>query len=286
MQEMGAEPDPERPENRGPRAGQQEGGPASQPAGGGEAWTGGGRLPDTDPELGSAGRQAPVVPSRCRCPRLGRPCQAPAVSLSSDPFQNFHLWSLYSGFTDPRGVGEGDALQARSSQEQQPSTPGTPAPGAPGLGHTRSDRWMLVRAQLRPQLSAPAQPGAPVGACPWLTWDSVRPFPLWASVLASVQWVVRTREAVMSPSSPVHLEIQMLGGGNLKVRSEGLPLTSSEPRLQLPGLRAQPPGPCVRSLRVAQWLRRQLAGSEKVVFHQELLKQRRGQVYPAGGGWG
>ena len=90
----------------------------------------------------------------------GSRARPPAVSLSSDPFQNFHLWSLCSGFTNPRGVGEEDALQARSSQEQQPSTPRTPAPGAPGLGRTHSDRWMFVRMQLRPQLSAPAQPGA------------------------------------------------------------------------------------------------------------------------------
>lgn len=71
---------------------------------------------------------------------------------------------------------------------------------------------MLVRLQLRPQLSALAQPcalqepvpGSRVTPCP---------SPLRASVLASVQWVVRTREAVMTPSSPVHLEIQVFWRG-------------------------------------------------------------------------
>lgn len=129
----------------------------SVPACGGvEAWTGGGRLPDADPELGSVGRRAPAVPPGAAARDWGRHARPPAVSLSSDPFQNFHLWSLCSGFTNPRGGGEEDALQVCSSQEQQPSTPGTLAPGAPGLGRTHSGRWMFVRMQLRPQLSAPA----------------------------------------------------------------------------------------------------------------------------------
>ena len=33
----------------------------------------------------------------------GSRARPPAVSLSSDPFQNFHLWSLCSGFTIPEG---------------------------------------------------------------------------------------------------------------------------------------------------------------------------------------
>lgn len=90
----------------------------------------------------------------------GSRARPPAASLSSDPIQSFHRWSLCSGFTNPGAGGEEDALQVCSSQEQQPSTPGTLAPGAPGLGRTHSDRWMFVRMQLRPQLSAPAQPGA------------------------------------------------------------------------------------------------------------------------------
>ena len=93
----------------------------------------------------------------------------------------------------------------------------------------------------------------------------------------------------MPPSSPVHLEIQVFWTGVEIPKpevgagaSDLLRTLFSAPRTQSRGAggwRA-----CVRSLRVAQWLGRQLAGSEKVVFHQDPLKQlQRGQVCLAGG---
>lgn len=191
----------------------------SVPACGGvEAWTGGGRLPDADPELGSVGRRAPAVPPGAVARDWGRRARPPAVSLSSDPFQNFHLWSLCSGFTNPRGGGEEYALQVRSSQEQQPSTPRNA-----GSWSSRPGPHTLGQMDVCPDAAAATavcsgSARCPAGASPWLTCDPVCPFPLWASVLASVQWVVQTREAVMPPSSPVHLEIQVFGWG--KPRSQ------------------------------------------------------------------
>lgn len=55
---------------------------------------------------------------------------------------------------------------------------------------------MLVQLQLRPQLSAPAQPWALQELVPGSRM-APRPSPLRASVLVSVQWVVRAGEAVM-----------------------------------------------------------------------------------------
>lgn len=114
---------------------------------------------------------------------------------------------------------------------------------------------MFVLLQLRPQLFAPARPEGQSGAQPSPLWASpsprVTPCPsLWASVLASVQWVAWTQEGVKPlpglsfQDSRCLWRDPRLEGGVPPPWGSGL----SAPCLQLPGHgvgggpRAQPPG--------------------------------------------
>lgn len=100
------------------------------------------------------GRRAPAPGTPGAAPGWGNSASSPAVSLDSDPFQNFHLGSPCSGSANPGGAREGLWRGA--------ATP----PGDPGAA-PRLGQWRWVLQQLQPQLPAPAQPEGQPGARPW-----------------------------------------------------------------------------------------------------------------------